>query len=170
MSWIPWLNGRIPDIKRRKGIEEKESSAVATRRQEFKNLWKLYSFLPLKEFPLFKEFCPYYYEWLDHPDDGPYWDFVNVEKKHENVKVPAYSLTGWFDDGYGQPGAILNFVGMKKNGNTKTAREGQKLIIGPWTHCNPTSKVGDMDFGDDAKIDLNALMNSLSLDYASRRE
>jgi putative CocE/NonD family hydrolase len=158
MSWIPWLNGRIPDMRRRKGIEEKESSAVVTRWQGSKNLWKWYSFLPLKELPLLKEFCPYYYEWLDYPDDGPYWDFVNVEKKHEYVKVPAYSLTGWFDDGYGQPGAILNFIGMKKNGKTKTAREGQKLIIGPWTHCNPTSKAGDMDFGEDATIDLNALV------------
>jgi len=158
MSWIPWLNGRIPDIKRRKGKDEKEASAVDTRRQWSRNQWKCYNFLPLKELPLLKEFCPYYYEWLDHPDDGPYWDFVNVEKKHKDVNVPAYSFTGWFDDGYGQPGAILNFIGMKKNGKTKTAREGQKLIIGPWTHCRPTSKAGDIDFGEDAKIDLNALV------------
>ncbi len=158
MSWIPWLNGRVPDIKRRKGVEKKEDLAEETRAQWSRNQWKWYRFLPLKELPLLKEFCPYYYEWLDHQDDGPYWDFVNVEKKHKDVNVPAYSLTGWFDDGYGQPGAILNFIGMKKNGKTKTAREGQKLIIGPWTHCNPRSRAGDIDFGEDAKIDLNALV------------
>jgi len=81
-----------------------------------------------------------------------------LEKKHKKVNVPAYNLTGWFDDGYGQPGAILNFIGMRNNGKTKAAREGQKLIIGPWTHCNFTSKAGDIDFGAEAKIDLNELV------------
>ena len=158
MSWIPWLNGRLPDIKRRRGIEKKEASAEEARLQWSRNKWKWLSYLPLKDLPLLKEFCPYYYDWLSHPDDGPYWDFVDVEKKHKKVNVPAYSLTGWFDDGYGQPGAILNFIGMRNNGKTKAAREGQKLVIGPWTHCNPTSKAGDIDFGTEAKIDLNELV------------
>jgi len=156
MSWIPWLNGRLPDIKRRRGIDV--AAADQTRRKWSRDKWKWYRFLPLKELPLLKEFCPYYYEWLNHPDDGPYWDFVNVEKKHKSITVPAYNLTGWFDDGYGQPGAIINFAGMRKSGKTETAREGQKLIIGPWTHCRPTSKAGDIDFGEEAKIDLNALV------------
>ncbi|MFP4081514.1 MAG: CocE/NonD family hydrolase [Candidatus Aminicenantes bacterium] len=158
LSWIGWLNGRLPDIKKHRGITGKEASAQEARLQWARNKWEWLSFLPLKDFPLLKEFCPYYYEWLSHPDDGPFWDFADVEKKHNLVKVPAYNFTGWFDDGYGQPGAILNFTGMKKNGKTKTAREGQKLIIGPWTHCNPTSKAGDIDFGEEAKIDLNALV------------
>ncbi len=156
LGWISWLNGRIPDIKQRRGMDV--LSADEARRQWSRDSWKWYSFLPLKELPLLKEFCPYYFEWLDHPDDGPYWDFVDVEKKHKNVKVPAYNLTGWFDAGYGQPGAILNFTGMRKNGMTKIAREGQKLIIGPWTHCNFTSKAGDIDFGEEAQIDLDALV------------
>ena len=161
LGWISWLNGRIPDMRRRRGIDV--PSAEEASQQWSRNRQKWYRFLPLKELPLLKEFCPYYYEWLDHPDDGPFWDFVNVEKKHKNVKVPAYNLTGWFDDAYGQPGAIINFTGMRKNGKTKAAREGQKLIIGPWTHlpvfwANITSEIGDLDFGPEAVIDLNALV------------
>ena len=161
LGWISWLNERIPDIKRRRGMDV--SSAEETGQQWSRDREKWYRFLPLKELPLLKEFCPYYYEWLDHPDDGPYWDFVDVEKKHKNIKVPAYNLSGWFDDSYGQPGAIINFTGMRKNGKTEAAREGQKLIIGPWTHLpvfwgNITSEIGDLDFGPEAVIDLNALV------------
>lgn len=158
LSWINWLNGRLPDIKKRRGIVGKDASPEAAGDRWATNKWKWLSYLPLRDFPLLKEFCPYYYEWLSHPDDDSYWDFAAVEKKHRQVQVPAYNFTGWFDDGYGQPGAILNFLGMKKNGKTKEAREGQKLIIGPWTHCNPTTEAGDIDFGPEAAMDLNELV------------
>ena len=122
------------------------------------NKWHWLKYLPLIDFPLLKEFCPYYYEWIAHPDDGPFWDFADIEKFHKNVSVPAYNLTGWYDDGYGQPGAIFNYLGMKANGKTETARRGQKLIIGPWTHCSCESpKSGDLDFGTQAIIDVDAL-------------
>jgi len=158
LSWISWLNGRLPDIKKRRGIVGKDASPEAAGDQWATDKWKWLSYLPLRDFPLLKEFCPYYYEWLSHPDDGSYWDFAAVEKKHSQVQVPAYNFTGWFDDGYGQPGAILNYLGMKKNGKTKEAREGQKLIIGPWTHCNPTPEAGDIDFGPETALDTNELV------------
>ena len=124
LSWVVWLNGRLPDIKRHRGMTGPEISRAEAQRQWEAHKWEWLTFLPLRGFPLFKGFCPYYYEWLAHPDDGPYWDFVNVEKKHGEVTVPAYNFTGWFDDGYGQPGAIQNYLGMKKNGRTAKAREG----------------------------------------------
>ena len=158
MSWISWLNGRLPDMKQRRGMTGAEASEEEADRQWSAHKWDWMSFLPLKKFPLLKDFCPYYYEWLDHPDDSPFWDFADVEKRHGEVSVPAYSFTGWFDDGYGQPGAIRNFLGMRRNGRTDQARQGQKLIIGPWTHCNPRSKAGDMDFGPEAAVDVGALV------------
>ena len=158
LSWIGWLNGRLPEIKKRRGIGGKEVLPEEAEAQWAQNKWKWLSFLPLRDFPLLKEFCPYYYEWLAHPDDGPFWDFADVEKKHDRVQVPAYNLTGWFDDGYGQPGAILNFLGMKKNGGTKEAREGQKLIIGPWTHCNPATRAGEVEFGPEAAVYVDELV------------
>jgi len=158
LSWIAWLNGRLPDIKRRRGFTGPEASAEAAELMWAEHKWGWLNYLPLGDLPVFKDFCPYYDEWLAHPDDGPYWDFVNVEKKHDEVSVPAYNFTGWFDDGYGQPGAIRNFLGMKKNGKTPQAREGQKLLIGPWTHCRPGSRAGAMDFGGDAAVNLDRLV------------
>jgi uncharacterized protein len=161
IGWISWLNERLPDIQKHRGIKVSSEEEAQLLRPE--NIWKWLSYLPLKDLPLLKGFFPCYYDWLSHPDDGPFWDFANVEKKHSEVSVPAYNMTGWFDDGYGQPGAISNFLGMRKSGKTKAAREGQRLIIGPWTHLDIyygklTSKVGDIDFGPEAEMDLNALV------------
>ena len=157
LSWIVWLNGRLPDIKRHRGIMGINASERQAGREWEDHKWEWLSFLPLKNFPLLKEFCPYYYDWLSHPDDGPYWDFVNVEKRHSEVSVPAYNFTGWFDDGYGQPGATRNFLGMRKNGKTPQARDGQKLLIGPWTHCEPTSSAASVDYGQDAAVNVDEL-------------
>jgi putative CocE/NonD family hydrolase len=158
LSWIGWLYGRLPDLIRHRSQDDIPSDLNKDFPSWEANKWKWLKFLPLNNFPLLKEFCPYYYEWIDHPDDGPFWDFANIEKAHKNVSVPAYNLTGWYDDGYGQPGAIFNFLGMKANGKTETARKGQKLIIGPWTHCSwESSKSGDLDFGPKAIIDADAL-------------
>ncbi len=157
LSWISWLNGRLPDIKRHHGIMGKSASEEAADIDWAAHKWEWLSYLPLKDFPLLKDFCPYYYDWIAHPDDGPFWDFANVEKKHSEVSVPAYNLSGWFDDGYGQPGAIRNFLGMRKNGKTAQARDGQKLIIGPWTHCEPASKAGPIDYGQEAAVNVNEL-------------
>jgi putative CocE/NonD family hydrolase len=159
LSWIAWLNDRLPDIKRHHLTTGQTPPEERAGREWSAHKWEWLNFLPLKNFPLLKEYCPYYYEWLSHPDDGPFWDFANVEKRHPDVAVPAYNLTGWFDDGYGQPGAIRNFLGMRKNGKTPAAREGQKLIIGPWTHSEPTlRRAGPVDFGQEAAIDVDELV------------
>jgi len=158
LTWIPWLNGQLPDIKVHQGMKTEEASTAEARREWQIHKWEWLNFVPIKDFPIFKGFCPYYYEWIAHSDDGPYWDFADVGKHHKEVTVPAYNFTGWFDDGYGQPGAIRNFQGMRKDGKTKEAREGQRLIIGPWTHCSPTSKAGDLDFGPEAAVDINELV------------
>jgi putative CocE/NonD family hydrolase len=158
LSWIGWLYDRLPDLKRHRKPEENLSMHTEDFPSWEANKWQWLKYLPLNDFPILKEFCPYYYEWIAHPDDGSFWDFANIEKFHKNVSVPAYNLTGWFDDGYGQPGAIFNFLGMKLNGKTEAARNGQKLIIGPWTHCNSeSSKSGDLDFRPQAIIDVDAL-------------
>jgi uncharacterized protein len=71
--------------------------------------------------------------------------------------VPAFNLSGWNDDPYGQPGAIRNFVGMKQHGGSEVARQGQRLTMGPWTHGVPSlSRTGyaGTDFGPNATYDF----------------
>jgi len=103
---------------------------------------------------------PYYDEWLDHPDDGPYWDFAELEPRHARVKVPVFNFSGWHDEGYGPIGATRNFMGLVASGGNAAARQ-PRLMIGPWVHGEPqvsTRTVGDRDFGVEAGLDYDALV------------
>ena len=39
---------------------------------------------------MLKDVAPYYYEWLAHPDDGPFWEYADVEAKYDRIGVPLY--------------------------------------------------------------------------------
>ena len=114
----------------------------------------------LNSLPMFQEVAPFYYEWLDHPDDGAYWDFADIESRHDRVGVPSFNFSGWHDEGYGPVGAIRNFAGMRARGATGAARE-PFLVIGPRTHGEPSpasTRGGDRDFGPDAGLDYETLV------------
>ena len=102
---------------------------------------------------MLKDVAPYYYEWLAHPDDGPFWEYADVEAKYDRIQVPAINFSGWHDEGYGPIGAVRNFNGGRKNGS--------RLIIGPWTHGEPTFASigeGELDFGPNAGLDYQELV------------
>jgi putative CocE/NonD family hydrolase len=62
-------------------------------------------------------------------------------------------ISGWYDDE--QIGTPLNFIGMTTSGATTHARANQRLLMGPWGHnVNASSKVGEIEFGQQAIIDL----------------
>lgn len=102
--------------------------------------------VPLKDFPLFGETAPYFYDWLAHPDEDDYWAQWNIEARHHTIRVPACNVGGWYDIFLG--GTIRNFVGMRECGATPEARQGQKLILGPWFHTLPLNNIaGEVNHG-----------------------
>ncbi len=99
-------------------------------------------------------------DYLRHPEDGPPWWQVNVERQHEQIAVPMYHVTSWYD--IFLHGGLANFCGLRERATTAEARAAQKLLIGPWGHLfpytSPTSTgTGEIDFGADALIDLHEI-------------
>jgi uncharacterized protein len=93
-------------------------------------------------------------EMFDHARLDEWWEPLRYQNKFERVKVPVLHISGWYDDE--QVGTPLNFIGMTSKGATPEIRRQQKLLMGPWPHAvNSTSKLGDVDFGPTAVIDLN---------------
>lgn len=93
---------------------------------------------------------------IDHAELGPYWEPVRYQNKYDRVKVPILHISGWYDDE--QVGTPLNFIGMTAASQPSAVRAGQKMLIGPWPHAiNSVSKLGEVDFGPTAKIDMNGL-------------
>jgi putative CocE/NonD family hydrolase len=110
-------------------------------------------YVPLATHPALAGVAPAFFEWLDHPDDGPFWDFLRIESRTDRVRVPVLNLSGWHDEGYGPGSAARHFVA--------TRRWGGRLVIGPWTHGTPTprkTRVGELDFGSAAGLDYGGLL------------
>lgn len=133
--------------------EEKVPSAQERLVAGAANPWSVYEHLPLNDAPPFKDdLAPYYYDWLAHPSYDEYWQAVNVAEQYDQVAVPVLQMTGWFDNFL--IGHLRNYTGITAKGATETARNNQKLIIGPWSHENYLSltmtKVGDVELGPGA--------------------
>lgn len=123
-----------------------------------KNLSDWQGLLPLNPNPLLEGINEWYDDFMAHPAQGPYWQRWSIELQHHEVDVPIVHLGGWFDIFLN--GTIKNFVGLKAKARSQKAREGQRLLIGPWIHGPwnmATSKQGEVDFGADAIRDYNAI-------------
>jgi len=160
-DWMRWIALYIaPEERRRRGLPgvltEAEAEAIWARRK-----WDWERFVPLAEFPDLKDVAPWYYDWLRHADDSDYWAFADVTAAHPRITVPAMSFSSWYDSNYGPTGAIANFNGVRARGATEAARRGQRLILGPWDHGDPTereTRVGELSFGPNMTLDYYGLI------------
>lgn len=98
---------------------------------------------------------PQWKDWIDHAHYDEYWEPLNIEKRLGEVACPAFNMGGWYD--LNSRETFVNFNALRLNGRTPEARK-SKLVIGPWPHGLSQSTInGDVDFGPDSKIDLDAL-------------
>ena len=99
----------------------------------------------------------FFKDWVRHPAYGAYWESLgNIEKDYASIDVPTYGFGGWYD--VFLQGTLNNFVGVRASGYSERARQGQKVLIGPWIHSTgdrgTEQCTGDLDFGSEALIDL----------------
>jgi len=93
---------------------------------------------------------PLWREELRHRTLDEWWEPVRYQHRIGEVDVPVLHISGWYDDE--QIGTPANFAAMAAAG-----RSGQRLLMGPWGHAvNSARKLGEVDFGADALIDLDA--------------
>ena len=99
--------------------------------------------------------APGFKRWLEHPEFDTFWAECGYEQFWSQMKVPALNITGWWDMNF--LGAPRNFMGMQQHAATGEAREGQRLVIGPWPHrVNLTRSLNGVDFGPQAITGLDA--------------
>lgn len=99
----------------------------------------------------------HFQDWLAHPSYDAYWKPLNLEGRAPEMAVPALNIGGWYD--VFLRSTIGSYKTMTEQAATATARDGQRMIIGPWPHgWNTSSTVGDLDFGPDALIQVDELL------------
>jgi uncharacterized protein len=167
LSWLPWTAINIaPDDRRRRGVTTGPQTVKEAREWWQANGRAALRRVPLRDQPILEGAVPFYFEWLDHPDDGSYWHFADIEAQHAKVRVPIFNFSGWHDEGYGPIGATRNYAGLRARAATPGARS-PRLVIGPWVHGRPTPDtraVGDRNFGEHAGLDYDRLV----LDWCDR--
>jgi uncharacterized protein len=120
--------------------------------------------LPLRDLPVSDDWSPYYAEWLAHPTRDEFWQAVSIEDRHDQIRVPALNVGGWYD--IFLDGTLRNFAGVRERGATEEARGGSKLLLGPWTHTTPPQpQSGAIDFGLRAGQNLSPLTMDIDREY-----
>jgi len=159
MSWIGWVWNEIaPDRRRRlhlagpSGAEE----AVGTWRAEGASMLGV---LPLERMDRLREVAPFYYEWLGHPPDDPWWAWLDLRTRYDRTQAAVLNLSGWYDEGYGDEGAETNYLGLvaARHGRTASAA----LLLGPWAHGvadTGSAVAGERRFADNAKIGYDGVV------------
>ncbi len=95
---------------------------------------------------------PSWREELAHRTLDEWWEPHRYQHRIGEVDVPVLHISGWYDDE--QIGTPMNFAALVEAG-----RDGQRLLMGPWGHAvNTTRTLGEVDFGPNAIIDLDAAM------------
>jgi putative CocE/NonD family hydrolase len=118
----------------------------------------LTSTTPVAEQPLLAKYLPWVVEEaIGHPDRDASWENLSSLDRAGSITVPALNIGGWYDLFYGE--TLRAYTEMKKHGGSPEARDGQRLVMGPWSHTNLTALFPDRSFGFTAaaaSIDLTA--------------
>jgi uncharacterized protein len=89
-------------------------------------------------------------QWLAHAPCDRSWQELSVDDAAPSVTVPALNIGGWFDLFAGA--TVRSYVAMKSQARTPEARDGQRLIIGPWDHMTLDGVYPDRQFGLGANV------------------
>jgi putative CocE/NonD family hydrolase len=115
--------------------------------------------LPLRDWiGRLKETAPYFHEYFDQENDGPYWTPINLMRNAHKISLPMFHVSSWYD--IFLEGALNGYQELRDRAATAEARRSQRLLIGPWAHIRPytaptSGDTGDIDFGPEARIELH---------------
>ena len=117
--------------------------------------------LPLDSFPVQtpapqQDLAPYFFDWLAHPSYDHYWKAWSIEDHLEQINVPVFHVGDWYD--IFLRGTLRDYTGLRSRAGSETARTGQRLLIGVGGHAGSGPKIGELDFGPQAKIEENELI------------
>jgi uncharacterized protein len=111
--------------------------------------------LPTATVPVLAAYGKWWDDWMAHPAHDGYWDAMELTSELKNVTVPALNIGGWYDLYIGQ--TLRAFTTARQQAGSAQAREGQRLIIGPWDHLSTSGVYPDRSFGPLASADMLGL-------------
>jgi putative CocE/NonD family hydrolase len=98
----------------------------------------------------------YVRDWFAHREPGDYWSGMDIGDRLDRIRIPALHLAGWFDTYLG--GSIAGYLALRDEAGSQHARENQYLIAGPWVHIPWGDRVGDVNLGEAASLNTDAIL------------
>ncbi|MDQ6707049.1 MAG: CocE/NonD family hydrolase, partial [Acidobacteriota bacterium] len=86
-----------------------------------------------------------YREALDHPADDVFWQSMSTRRQLGNVRVPVFSVGGWYDNFVESDLDAFAILSKKSDRN--------RILIGPWPH-NMSVRLSGADFGPEWLVPL----------------
>ena len=159
MSWMEWIWNNIAfDVRVKKKLPGPKTYPEALAAWDRIGS-RMQDRLPLIDLAELSDVAPYYFDWLSHPPDDPWWNWCELRDRYDRVHAAVLNFSGWYDDNYGPEGATTNFLGLLKARGSSKPRTG--LLLGPWVHgVDETAKTrsGEREFGSEAKINYDAVI------------
>jgi hypothetical protein len=94
-------------------------------------------------------------QWVEHPTYDDYWRQRGIQHRYDQVTVPVLNIGGWYDIFSKTTIDLVDRV--RDQSQNRQARRNQFVVMGPWAHGVGVRKVGQVDFGQDAAMDLGDL-------------
>jgi putative CocE/NonD family hydrolase len=119
-------------------------------------LTQAFSYLPLSTWDEQGDKRVFYLrDWVAHPTYDDYWLRRGIDDRFDRVTIPILNIGGWYDI-FSQPTANSS-ASVRRTSVDRLARRSQCLVMGPWGHSVGSQKLGELDFGPGAKVDLSKL-------------
>ncbi len=106
--------------------------ASAARIDALDDLVARYRHRPLVDHPALARWAPWFVQWAEHTLRDAWWQRSSPRASYEQVAAPSLNIGGWYD--IFVAGTVENFAGVRARGATSEAREGSRLVVGPWSH------------------------------------
>ncbi len=137
-------------VENSKTVEDIQKKAQEVLTKDWYSLLSDLPVIDLDKKILGKE-LPYWRQWIKHNTDDSYWEKVHFLEKLQDLDIPVFLQSGWYDPG--NRGTKLAYSNLKQSKNKYI-----KMVMGPWAHSDQSSKyLYGQDLGEDADIGLIAL-------------
>ncbi len=112
--------------------------------------------LPLRTFgDQFEKKVPYLDDWVAHDRYDDYWKTRAIDYRYADITAPILNIGGWFDIFSKTTLDLVNRV--RAASKDHLVRRNVFAVMGPWTHGVGARRVGQLDFGPEASLNLGEL-------------
>lgn len=157
LSLVTWWNAMMYAADAQRSLAAGEGSVSQLQQLGQAALFPepLNDVLPTAEVPVLAAYGKWWDDWMAHPSHDEYWDAMELTRELKNITAPALNIGGWYDLYIGQ--TVRTYTTARQKAGSAQAREGQRLIIGPWDHISTTGIYPDRSFGPLASAQMLGL-------------